>query len=648
MKFNFEKYKIPDHSEDLNYGGDWPEGTSILAKELCGFSNSFSSKKIGRFKSRYYHGLKAIQLLWPDTVELYKDMETPKGKVRIFNNYFLDEFKFLCENRSAALTGPASSAKTYTTALYCLLCFYSDPKNTSILISTTSSSASERRVWADIKSLHDRARFKQNGFPAKYGTIIPYLKCITFDVSEGADRKQVKDLRNGIVVIPIANDSTGEKALETIMGTKNKKVIWVVDELPVMPSGTLRARTSLIPNLFFQFIGIGNAYRRLDQHGILCQPKNGWETLTLSRIEEEGIQEWSASTCNVLFLHGKRSPNFHPALSHLHEKIQLTEERIKNGEDIKWEDEITPEEFPFPYLANPYTEVQIAITNDPLGGNPDTGRKTIDYMRYAIGYWAASGVENVTLTYEQVKQAKANNPLDIFSSQFKTDKFAALDPAFTLGGDNCSLAYMERGRNTDGKYQFQIDVERIIPTIEQGEDFKQKLGKSVVNRLDSLGVSPDCFGMDISGDGGIIAQNISKAWDTYDIMLISSLGKSSNEKYYNRVTEYWMNVAKALQTGEWRGFDLSSGYARDFFQRTYQMVGRDVKQILPKKDFKKAFGYSPDDGDAVSYVIYVAECKGGLFTIQLTEAEFDLEEKARLLSQWFGKSEKEEEEFAFF
>jgi len=594
-----KEYKIPDITKPLDYGGNWPEGTSQLAKELCGFSNSFKKGKRGNFKSRYYHGLKIIQMLWPNEVEIFKVIKLPSGKkVRIYNNYFLDVFKFLCKNRNAALTGPASSAKTFGTAIYCLLCFYSSPTDTTVLISTTSGSASERRVWADIKSLHDSSQFEENGFETKYGTIIPYLKCITFDPSGGKDKKEVRDLRNGVIVIPIANDSNGDKALETIMGTKNSRVIWVVDELPVMPKGTIRGRTSLISNPYFQFIGIGNAYRKLDQHGSLCQPKRGWAVYKLSILEKKRIEEWDGATCKVLFLHGKRSPNFSPLLNEIHE---IHENRILQlTEDGDTEIEITPEDYPFPYLANPFTEEQIAISNDPIQGKIEVGRKTIDYMRYAIGYWMDAGQENVVMTPEQVQQAGADAPLDIYSGEYDIDKFAALDPAFTIGGDKCILAVMNRGRDTKGEYQFSITTEEVIPTVEEGEDFKDRLAYCTAKRLYDLGIKPDCFGIDASGDGGIIAQYIMKYLkvfygdDAMSIILISSLGKADDSRWYNKVTEFWMNCAKALSIGEWREFDTMSGYAQDFFQRTFENVGRDVKQLLPKKKFKELFGHSPD------------------------------------------------------
>ena len=40
------------------------------------------------------------------------------------------------------------------------------------------------------------------------------------------------------------------------------------------------------------------------------------------------------------------------------------------------------------------------------------------------------------------------------------------------------------------------------------------------------------------------------------------------------------------------------------------LVGKGVVQVMPKKDFKKLLKRSPDDGDAVSYLVELAVRRG--------------------------------------
>ena len=144
-----------------------------------------------------------------------------------------------------------------------------------------------------------------------------------------------RDLRNSVTVIPISDDSKGESALATIMGSKNESVLWIVDELPAMMDNVTKPNLNLRANPFFQFMGIGNANRKGDPHGDLCEPRDGWDSIN----DKEGGTWISRKGKTVLFLHGEDSPNEHPLVSHLNEKKKL----------------------PFPYLSNRFDREEIAI-----------------------------------------------------------------------------------------------------------------------------------------------------------------------------------------------------------------------------------------------------------------------------------------------
>ena len=220
MSENKDKYKynkwddfvLPQLTES-NYGIEWPRNTAQITKELMCFKICWEKQKgFSETLGAFYHYLNIVRLLWPTDIDIFKDVK--KGGIykddgRIWNNYFLDIAFKLCNSKRKrkCICGPASANKTYCVANYDYVCYICAPNETLVMASTTSGSASERRIWADIKDFHRKAKWAECGIEP-VGEIIEYLKAITFDPGKqlgGADFNS-RDFRNGITVIPIAND----------------------------------------------------------------------------------------------------------------------------------------------------------------------------------------------------------------------------------------------------------------------------------------------------------------------------------------------------------------------------------------------------------------------------------------------------------
>ncbi len=572
---DFESFDLPVPSGE--YGRNWktPNGdTPQIVRELLGFK--LNGKQAG-FESRFIHGLKLIQLIWGNEhVWIYKTVIDYRDgrEVRIWNTYFLRAFKALCHGKKTAFTGCSSSGKTFACAVYALLMFMSDPMNTTIMISTTAATDAERRVWGEIKRLHTVA---DKVFPV--GKLIDFLKVITFNPSEeimGKKSLDMRDLANGIILIPIPKGAEGDNALGKVIGTKNKKIIWIIDEMPNMIPHILRAESNILSVRFLQIVGIGNAASRTDAHGMMCEPEDGWDSIT------EDSDEWTGvGGTLVVFFHGEKSPNFNESVN----------PQLEDAED-----------YPFPDLSRPSYIRAVEKVNSRGGIN---GRKTLDFMRFAIGFWAGDDISRSIVTTGLVRQFMASSRPESWG--IKPRVIAGFDPGFTSGGDSCELTFISIGRDHSGRWQASCpqDTIKIVSEATDRESFQKSIAKQVVSTCINIGCKPEDFYMDTSGDGGIIGVAISVEWGGAPIVMLSSSAPSSNSKRFaNMVTQYWFQVQDFLRSLRVRGWNTASKYHSDLSKREYSPVAAGKVIVEKKKDFKKRLGgKSPDSGDSFTYAV---------------------------------------------
>lgn len=590
------------------YGAAWPKGTSQAAIELTCFKAVRSLSKKGKRPPgtlpAFYHLLNAVRILFPDKIEIYKDIKKSsiyKSDGRIYNNFFLDALWELCLFKPTILCGPASAAKTYTTAVYTTLSWMSDPAESASMVSTTSGSSAERRVWGDIKDLHREAHYEEAGMHP-VGEIIDYKMAIVFDEGKQLNNsdKNNRDYRNSLILVPIARDSTGENALLTIQGTKNKNVIWVVDEMTLMANGITRPCGNLIQNEFFQFIGIGNSDSPNDPHGVAAMPKDG-----LSSLNHMVDRRWiSASGRNVLFLSGMDSPNAHP----------LIDQNAIDG----------PIDYPFKYLSNPFSSKQAALEEG--FGDIEAGMKTIQYWKFQIGFWVTSGVASTVFSENLIKNFGADKKEEPIIYNKRT--FAGNDLAFSSEGDNCCYFPLWFGYTANGQkvINLSFDAKSISPNATVKEDYIKQSAKALVDMGKADKVTPRDTGVDTGNDGALTLQEMYKYSGTTEYTGISSTGSAvDKERYENRVSELWIVARKVIKTGLVRGFNTRSGYASQLFNRMFSTKpGKDGAKskikIEPKKDMKKRIGRSPDDADAFVYAFYML-VRSGVIAEELAKVD---------------------------
>jgi len=576
----------------VKYGREWPVGIPPITIELYGFKQH---GKAEGFLSRYEHFLNCVRLLWPHYPLEFTFPDTPYYRERelvgltVENNFFREAAHGLCTSKKLALTGCASSGKSFSASMYGLVCFYSDPLNTMVMLSTTSGDALKARIWGEIKKLHNEATFK-------VGSILDYLKALIFDPSLALNDEKdasLRDMRNGLIGIAIPNDSQGQGALATIAGRKNQNVIWIIDEMAFMPENILDPCVNLMSNPFFQRISIANANKQTDPHGRDCEPRNGWP-------EEFTQMNWETRTGGLcVHLDGNRSPNIFPG----HEKIDQVDK------------------LPFPTIINHLSLREMAIESGQ--GDIEQGLKSAKYWMMARGIWLPSALDATVLSPSIIRSSHAEETRRW--GYGKRTMLAGVDPSFTTTGDDFVIQIGELGPDEEtGHLILQLHPHHILitPELGVGGDLYDQLAAKVVRILTANGVEPENMGMDVSHDGGIMAQSIMKLWGSNQIHLISSLGAPTErrvsdqdnapakDRYDRQVTEYWFAVRVAVQLGRVKAFNIASSYAKDLFERKYEFRPGGKVSIETKATMKERVKHSPGCGDALSYLVEVARRAG--------------------------------------
>ena len=606
MYSKWDNFQLPQLTEN-NYGINWPKGTVQITKELMCFKQCRMGKRSPGMMPALTHFLNIQRMLFPTKIELYVDV----AKGRIWNNYYLDVASKLCDFQHTLLTGPASANKTYGVASFDFTSWICAPHETLVMVSTTSGSASERRIWADIKDFHREAKYEECGIEP-IGEVVEYLKAIVYDPGKqlGGSDKNSRDFRNCIQVIPIATDSSGESALATIQGSKNKFVNWTLDEMAQMQEGVTRPNGNLSQNPHYQFIGIGNANDVTDPHGRDCMPYGGIESLNI-----DADREWTSATGkSVLFLHGDESPNNHPYID------QSTITKVTD--------------YPFPYASNKLSADRTAIEYGY--GNKEEGEATSDYWKFCKGFWPPATATSALYTKNLFQEHDALKEGDVLVSGVRT--FAAGDFAFSCGGDSNSFYTIKFGFTAQGKKQLVFAKEGISvrSKAKSNKEFIKQTAHSFIDLIAAHGVRFKDFGGDIGNDAALTFNEMSKAGKTHELVGISSVGAAGEpKKYKNKVTELWFKARDLIKTGLCRGINTQSKYYTQLCQRKYNSLGKNFYEIEKKKEMKKRIGRSPDDADAFIYCCWMV-IQSGLFDDELAAinevktAEEEAEDEAQL------------------
>lgn len=521
---------------------------------------------------------------WPDQLVV---------EVGDLKNFWLIRMaRDFCRHKRLGLLGCASAGKSYALAAYTYTFWKAFPFETSIYLSTTSAEAGEARAFGTVKDLYHKDQFR-------IGKLINSLRLITLDEeTKGESGEAERDYRNCVKAVLIKPGAEGKNVVGTIVGRKNRNVIWGCDEAGFMDLGILDARVNLFSNPFAQFIYVGNGpvegdpiYIDGEPHGVNFP--DGWRS-----VDPDVHFHWPTRTGHVLYFDGRKSPNM---------QLPVGAKPV------------------FPGMMDRDKMLEIEKTAG--------GEDTPIYWRQVVGLSPGVDIPDKLITHKLLESNRAFEPALWAGTPLKV--VAGLDVGFRADGDPCSIDFCKVGKETDGRTiaEFERDAMLLIPSVKSKVAFEPQIAEKIIAECRRRGCH--YLSMDVTGDGGIMLQHlerkareedyklevipISFSGSADDSVVIPDQKKSAKELFANKMSQIWGQFRLCVVNKTVRGCDPLS-------QAVKQLVGRkfitdDRKRFLvePKKEYKKRLKRSPDQADARTLAMFSA-IKNGLSGVIVSAA----------------------------
>ena len=490
-----------------------------------------------------------------------------------------------CNNQYLAVAGCASSGKTDCFAIWAIVNFIVAPYDTMVLVTSTTLKDSRKRIWGSIRDYWQAA-------PPLPGKLVDSMGLIRFEDGTGGTSDKC-----GITLIA-AEKKKEKEAVGKLIGFKNKRVIVIADEMPELSESILEASASnLSLNPEFQFIGIGNPASRFDAFGILSKPKGGWQSI--SPMDDE----WDTDRGRCIRFDGEKSPN------------------VITGKLI------------YPWIV---TQAKLDDAKARFGEN------SLAYYRMFRGYWAPTGDEDNIYSETEIISAGADG--DAIWLEPPT-RVAALDPAFTNGGDRTPIQFGEFGISRDGIPTLMLTHRKLLQ--DNVHDKKRTRTEQIVQQFKDActedGVEPWCCAFDKSGAGGPFGDVVAMSWSP-EVLGVQFGGKASelpvsisdntlsSDRYVNRVSELWFGAKELIRTGQFKGVDRE--LAKEMCARKYSTKkGTSLRmEVESKTDMKARTGASPDLADAAMILIELCRQRFGFggMTVTMKKHETSVQVKRRI------------------
>jgi len=363
------------------------------------------------------------------------------------------------------------------------------------------------------------------------------------------------DDRHSISAIAVAEGNTS-KAVANIQGIHAERVMVIIDEATDTPEAAFEACTNLSKGCReFKMLVIGNPASKYDPHGRFCTPAKGWRSVT---IED---QHWLTERGMCRRFDGMKSPN-------------ISEGRTK-----------------YPYL----------ITHDQvLSAMRHEGEQSPTFWKYTRGFWSPDGMVKTILSESIIETYTPTRKL-VFTTNVQV--VAGLDPGF--GGDRCVLRFAKVGTANDKVSILFGDVIHISPNAQLTEPVHYQIANRVKEECSKRGVPPDKFALDSSGEGGGLADILTREWgivhrvefggSASTIPVSDEDSRPCNEAYDRKVTELWFSMRKWVVEERVGGMDIET--LQEFCARMFDDSKRKIS-VETKTVMKQRTGKSPDLADA--------------------------------------------------
>jgi hypothetical protein len=483
----------------------------------------------------------------------------------IWNDWSEQMIRSAIQNKMVSWAGCASSGKSDAAALYAIVEYLSDPMHTLVIITSTTLTGARQRIWKSVDQLW-------NALPGLPGQMVPSIGRIKGANLDG------KTFGEGTGIFLLASEKKKEKdALGKLIGIKAVddrlngvlrrpgRLILIADELPELPESLVHAAfTNLWANDGFKMIALGNPNSYFDAFGLVCKPKAGWDSVT------EDDYEWETERGKCLRFDAALSP------------------RVLGDERCSWM----------------YSQEKI----DEIAH--DYGERSVYYYRMVKGFWAPQGAVDSLYSPGDILNYGTGTVVWGLKQPIKV---AALDPAFSFGGDRSILMFGTYGESAEGLATLQFDehiaLKEDLELVRKGTPRSQQIIQMFRAECEKRGIRPEHVAFDATG-AGPFGDMISSLWSN-QVMRVNFAGKATNrpvsphdrtpanERYDNKVSELWAVGKSLLRAGQLK--NISNDLAKEMCQRTYETVkgGEGMRiRIESKPDYKARVGDSPDIADS--------------------------------------------------
>ena len=587
------------------YGLWWPEDADPLRIEF------YCIQKGGKFEHEgheggaglFHHYKEAIKLIWPDEYS------------HRWTDLILNE---VLNNTITAITGPKDTGKTRTASKYALVDYWAFPDETLFLVSSTTLAALDTRVWGDIKHLFRMAKFRH---PWLSGNCIDSKRAITTDSLD--DQGEVRDMRKGLLCIPIKNNAGEILSISTYVGIKQKRRRHLGDEFQFCGIGMLDSIANMNSG-DYKGIFLGNPIGQNDPLDKISEPEGGWDSLP----EPKKTTVWKNRrflNSRTICLYGLDSPTF---------------------------------DFPdgvkrFPGLLNKDSIDRV------IAGY---GKDSHQYFSQCLGIRKPGLNAKRVITHELCKQFKAYE--DVVWEGSPTTKIFALDAAYGgAGGDRCVGGYGEFGKSVDGKIVLKVHQPVLVPiSVAIQKIPEDQIAEWIKSFCETNGIPSANVFYDSTGRGSL-GPSLSKIYSTSiqpvefggmptlrpvtsEMFILDHVTgqrrlKTCREHYSKFVSELWWSARLAIMAEQIRG--LSESVVDDGCQRQWSEVGGNKIEVETKRDMKERTGQSPDLFDWFVTLVEGARRRGFHIKSMVNhEAKRDM----RWLDDLAKKSEKIRERYS--
>lgn len=513
-------------------------------------------------KAEHFRRMMTCLLCYKETTYYF---EWNPNSVRITDEYF--------KHRFLAVAGHASSAKTKTQEVLAVGEFIAYPKETAVLVTSTTINDARKRIWGGIENCWNAVKefLGEENMP---GVLLSSQAIIRYRYVAPSGNL-TNDTTKGIMLVP-GQESEAEAGVGRMKGFKARRMRMMGDEwADLSPKLLSAAETNLMSNMHFKLNASFNPSSFFGSDGTLAEPKDGWGSI--NQMERDG---WETKRGYCIRFDAEKSPN------------------VIAGRE-KWRGLITRE--------------QLEEAKERLGEG------TSGYIQQYRGAWSETG--NADSIYSEAELIKYQAMRKVEAWENTPVMCGGFDPAFTHGGDRAALVLGKAGRaSIDGRFKPCIeitDVKFLDENIDTSKDKKEQVLERLKLECIKAGLDPRNLAMDSTGGGDVFATLMARdGYFSTNPIKVNFSSKPSNlaseKKYYNMASELWYAGKPLLREGQIRG--IRPEIAREMTLRLYSEVGKPSKvKIESKEDMKKRLGgRSPDICDAAMLVIFAARSRLGL------------------------------------